>query len=114
MDEPLSKFILFVPLRYNDGREVPKEVVLDFEEKLYLLGGGFTERGTVRGAYRMADGKKQIDHSLEYWIWLNEEYVPDLRQAVAELGAELGQESMYFERTASTLDLIPPKPPRGG
>jgi hypothetical protein len=114
MDDPLSKFVLFVPLYYNDGRKVPKKVILDFEDRLFVLGSGFTDMGTVRGAYRMADGKKQIDHSVHYWIWLKEEYVPELRQAVAELGARLGQESMYLERTASTLDFVPPQPPKGG
>ncbi len=111
MDDPLSKF---VPLYYNDGRKVPKKVILDFEDRLFVLGDGFSEKGIVRGAYRMADGKKQIDHSVEYWIWLKEECIPELRRAVAELGAKLGQESMYLERTAGTLDLVPPQLPKGG
>lgn len=114
MDDPLSKFILFVPLYYNDGRKVPKKVILDFEDRLFVLGGGFTDMGTVRGAYPMADGKKQIDHSAHYWIWLKEEYIPELERAVAELGFELGQEKMYLESTPSTLHLIPPQPPKGG
>ncbi len=114
MDDPLSKFILFVPLYYNDGRKVPKKVILDFEDRLFVLGGGFTDMGTVRGAYRMADGKKQIDHSAHYWIWLKEEYIPELKRAVAELGFQLGQESMYLESIPSPLDLIPPQPPKGG
>jgi len=114
MGDPLSKFILLIPLNYNDGRRVPEEVLLNFEDRLFALGGGFTDDGTVRGAYRMADGTRQIDHSSKYWIWLKEECVPDLKQAVAELGAELGQESMYLERTAGTLDLIPPQPPKEG
>lgn len=58
----------------------------------------------------MADGTRQTDHLLQFWIGLKEEYVPDLEQAVAELGAKLGQESMYFERTRSTIHFIPPKP----
>jgi len=112
MDDPLPKFILLVPLNYNDGRDAPKKVLLDFQEKLFALGGGFTIAGTVEGAYRMADGKKQIDHSLQIWIGLNEEFFPDLERAVAELGAELGQESMYLERTGGTIHFIPPKPPK--
>ena len=34
MDDPLPKFILLIPLRYNDGTKVPDEVILDFQEKL--------------------------------------------------------------------------------
>ena len=113
MDDPLPKFILLIPLRYNDGREVPNEVILDFQEKLYALGGGFTIAGTVEGAYRMADGTKQIDHSLQIWIGLREECVPELELLVAELGAKLGQESMYLERTGGAIHFIPPRKPGG-
>ena len=114
MDDPLFKFILLVPLCYNDGRKVPKSVILDFEDRLFFLGDGFTDKGTVRGSYRMADGKKQIDHSAEYWIWLKEESIPELKRTVAELGFKLGQESMYLESVPSTLDFVPPQPPKGG
>ncbi len=113
MDDPVHKFVLLVPLAYNDGTKVPKEVFLNFYERLFALGGGFTTAGTVEGAYRMADGGKQIDHSLQIWIGLKEEYVAELERVVAELGAELGQESMYLERTGGTIHFISPQPPRG-
>jgi len=108
MDEPLPKFILLIPLSYNDGTEVPKEVILDFQEELFLLGGGFTDAGTVKGAYRMEDGSKQVDHSLELWIGLQEEFIPDLERLVGRLGTKLGQESMYLERTGAKIHFIPP------
>jgi len=114
MDDPLPKFILLVPLKYNDGRQVPKKVLLDFQEELYALGGGFTIAGTVEGTYRMADGTKQIDDLLQIWIGLDEEFFPHLERAVAELGAELGQESMYLERTGGTIHFIPPKSAKEG
>jgi hypothetical protein len=109
MDEPLPKFVILVPLNYNDGREVPNEIILDFYEEVFSLGGGITEAGTVKGAYRMKDGTKQIDHSLEIWIGIPEEFVADLKQLVGRLGAKLGQETMYFERTGSKIEFIPPQ-----
>ncbi len=96
MDDPLPKFILLVPLYYNDGRKVPEQIILDFQEKLFALVSGFTIAGTVQGAYRMEDGKRQMDHSLQIRIGLKEEYLADLERVVAELGAEPGQESMYL------------------
>lgn len=113
MDDALPKFIVLFPLSYNDGREVPKKVLLDFKARLLALANGHTIAGTVEGAYRMADGKTAVDHSLEIWIVLREEYVPELEQLVAELGAELGQESMYLERCGSTVRFIPPRAARG-
>ncbi len=109
MDDSLPKFILLIPLNYNDGTEISKEVILDFEEELFAIGGGCTNAGTVEGAYRMADGSKQIDQLLQLWIGLPEEFVPDLESLVGKLGATLGQESMYFERTGSRISFIPPQ-----
>ena len=114
MDDALPKFILLIPLNYNDGKKVPKKVVVDFTEKLFALGAGVTIPGTVEGAYRMADGRKQIDHSLQVWIGLKEEYLPELERVVAQLGDELGQESMYLEHTGGMIHFIPPQPPKGG
>jgi len=112
MDE-LQKFVVFVPLRFNDETEVPGDLILDFEEKLFLLGGGFTIAGTVKGAYRMADGKKKIDHSLQYWIGIPPDRVGDLKTIVGDLGDVLGQESMYLEHTGSKIEFVPPSR-RGG
>jgi len=114
MDEPLPKFILLVPLNYNDGTEVPEDVILEFQEALYGLGGAFTIAGTVKGTYRMADGTRQSDELLQIWIGLEEELFPQLEQAVAQLGAKLGQESMYLERTGGMIHFIQPRPSRGG
>ena len=113
MDDGLPKFILLFPLRYNDGQEIPKKVLIEFKARLFALADGYTLAGTVEGAYRMANGEKAVDHSLQIWIVLEEEYVPELEQAVAELGAILGQESMYLERCDSNVRFIPPREARG-
>jgi hypothetical protein len=108
MDEPLQKFVVLVPLRFNDGTEVPSDVIVDFQEKLFLLGGGFTIAGTVEGAYLMADGKKQIDHSISYWIGVPDSEIEQLRTIVSDLGNTLGQECMYLEHTGSKIEFVPP------
>ena len=84
------------------------------EDKFFPLFNGFTDEGTVRGAYRMSAGRRQIDHSQRYGILVKEECVPELKELVAELGAKLGQEPMNLKRTYSTVDLIPPQRPNGG
>ena len=109
MSGPLQKYVLLVPLCYNDGTPVPNEVILDFQEALFLLGGGFTEAGTVKGAYKMEDGSRQDDESLQIWIGLPDDSAGELEELVAELGEELGQETMYLEKTGSTIQFVPPK-----
>jgi len=108
MDEPKIKFVLLLPLCYNDGRPVPQRVLRGMLDEIYVLAGGHTIAGTVTGAYRMKDGTRQDDESLQIWVWVREEEVSDLKKMVARFGKTLGQEAMYLERTGGTIDFIGP------
>ena len=107
MHPPLPKYLLLVPLQYNNGQPVPESVILDFQENLFSLGGGFTIAGTVKGAYKMADGTRQMDDSLQLWIGIPDDLYPELEWLVGELGTALGQETMYLEKTGGTIHFIP-------
>lgn len=106
MDDSLQKYIALLPLNANDGKPVDAETVVEFKERLFLLADGWTVTGTVEGAYRMADGSQQIDHSLQFWIWISVSRYDQLREIVAEFGKRLGQESMYLERAEGSLDFV--------
>ena len=67
-DIKIVRYLVLVPLRMNDGTEVDPDVILDFQEQLFVNFGGFTNGGTVEGQYKMHDGKKAIDHTTQYWI----------------------------------------------
>lgn len=110
MDDPLQKYIVLVPLSLNDGTPVAAETIMGFLEQLYLLADGWSMEGAVEGAYKMAEGKKQIDQTQKIWIWVRESQYPELRRIVSELGAKLGQESMYLERVYASLDFVEPSP----
>ncbi len=107
-DEPLEKFVVLVPIRFNDGSDVAQSIIVQFQNKLFDLGGGFTIAGTVEGTYRMADGSRQVDKSVSYWIGIPPSMVDELRTIVSELGAVLGQEAMYLEHSGSRIELVPP------
>jgi hypothetical protein len=103
-----SKYLLLVPLRYNDGRLVPPQVVLYLEEKLFELADGYTIGGLRTGAYRMADGTRTIDETIEYWVVIPDDCFPELERLVAVLGRDLGQEAMYLEKTDSEVFFVRP------
>jgi len=103
------KYVLLLPLTYNDKSKVPKDVKKRIFDDLVRLAGGHHVAGIGKGAYRMKSGQKQIDHSLEVWVWIEEQDEQALKEMVAGFGSMLGQEAMYLERVNSTLDLIPPK-----
>jgi hypothetical protein len=105
------KYVLLLPLTYNDGSEIPKSVHDRIEEEIFLLAGGYRYGGTGKGAYRMQGGEKQIDITAEVWIVIDDEDEAALKQLVAKFAAVLGQETMYLERTGGVVDFIPPSTP---
>jgi hypothetical protein len=103
-----KKAILLIPLTYNDGSRIPQEVLDGIYEALFVLSGGHTSAGTVRGAYRMKDGTKQTEILEQVWVACEEADKPALRELVARFCADLGQEAMYLEFTDSVIEFIPP------
>jgi hypothetical protein len=103
-----TKFTLLLPLNYNDGKQVSEEVLSAILTELYELVGGYSNVGTAIGAYRMKDGSKKIDHSAIIWVGIEEDQESELRSLVAEIARQLGQETIYLERTGGTIEFIPP------
>jgi len=106
---PKVKFVLLLPLTYNDKSRVPKDVRERIFDDLFRLAGGHHVAGVGRGAYRMKSGQKKVDRSLEVWVAVEEEDEEALRDMVGEFAAILGQESIYLERVNSTVEFVPPK-----
>lgn len=103
-----KKVTVLLPLAFNDGSLVPGEVRDSILEEMYVLCGGYTVAGTVKGAFRMPDGSKQVEDLLEVWLAVEEGDLPALRQLVAVAARTLAQECMYFEVSGSTVEFIPP------
>jgi hypothetical protein len=98
-----------VPLSYNDGSPVPRAVFAEIENCLFERFGGYTVVGTVVGAYRMADRTRVEERSLMISVAVPEERVADLRRRVAGFARQLRQESMYFEVSDATVELVRPE-----
>ncbi len=112
--EPKRKYILLLPLRYNDGREVHEVVQESILDAVYQLADGYTIGSTVTGAYRMKDGSKQMDRLQEIWMLVDAVREPLVRPMVAKFAAMLEQEVMFLERTDSSVDFVPPDVENGG
>ena len=103
-----TKYILLIPLNYNDGTKVPDADLDEIYDELYALTSAYSLAGTVIGAYRMKDGSKQIDRSTMIWIGIEDGQEDRLKRIVAEICRRLGQEAIYLERTGGTIEFIPP------
>ncbi len=104
----LRKCTILIPLAYNDGTPVPGDVLVQIENRLYERFGGYTVAGTVDGAVRMADGTRANDRSLVLWVAVPAERIDELRHEVAVLARELRQESIYFEISDGSVELVAP------
>jgi hypothetical protein len=118
MDSATPKLIpctFKLPLSYNDGQPVAEERRNELLDLVYAEFGGWTIAGEERGAYRREDtGEKQVERLIKVSVAVpGIEGVNRLRDLVARIGGELGQERMYFEVSIdSTVELIKTK--KGG
>lgn len=102
------KYVLLLPVTFNDGSVVPKDVRDQILDDIFVLAGGYFIAGEGDGAYRMKNGAKQVDRSLAVWIVVNEDDISQLTKLVGQIAAKLDQESMYLERVGSTVEFVPP------
>lgn len=103
------KFILLVPLNYNDGSEVDQKVCNQIYDEIFELAGGYYIAGKGQGAYKMQSGGKQVDHCAQVWICVDEEDVLELKAMVARFATLLDQESMYLEFAGSGVAFVEPQ-----
>jgi len=107
---PKRKYVLLMPLNYNDGTEVPKDILEKIYDEIFELAGGHYTAGIGHGAYRMISGKKQIDRCAEVWILIDEANIPELKRMTSRFAKLLDQESMYLESAGSSdVEFIEPE-----
>lgn len=102
----LVRCTLLIPMRHNDGTPVDRVELDRIESRLLEAFGGYTVAGTVRGAYRMADGTTARDVSLALWVAVPPARVGELRREAAGIARELRQESIYFERGGGAVEFV--------
>ena len=73
------------------------------------LIGGHTVDGTCEGVYRMDDGTMAHDVCVKVVAVCEESALPGLRKLAQEFAVDFGQESIYFERTPTTVEFIRPE-----
>ena len=108
-NETRKEGIVLIPLKYNDGSEVPIAVLDAICEEMFLAFDGWTIEGTVEGAYRMHSGEKCVEKLMKVSIILKESQARTLEKMVARWGAQLGQETMLLKMSDYIVKFIPPQ-----
>jgi hypothetical protein len=99
----MVKAIFLLPLRFNDGSEVPRATLEIIYETIYIEIGPYTIGSENLGTYKMHDGSKQVDATQTVWLIMESESVPVLREILSRACATLGQESIFLEIVADVM-----------
>ncbi len=105
---PGDRLLILIPLTYNDGTTVPLGLLEAIRDELFVAFHGWTIEGTVKGAYRMRSGRKQVEDLQKVSVILDESQLPELEAMVARWGARLGQEAMLLKVSDFVVKFIPP------
>jgi hypothetical protein len=92
------KFTTLIPMRFNDGRDVPPEQMSRILDGLVLQFGACSDEGVTKGQW--LDPKDQTlyrDESRRVPVACDNRLLWEAQQAVIRIGKERGQRAMYFE-----------------
>ena len=93
------KFTTLIPMRRNDGTEVPPAVLQRLINSLWRPFRAATEEGPVKGHWIDDDGTEFSDVCIKVWIECDRTRLEEAIRAVKRIGRKLGQRAMYFEVT---------------
>ena len=92
------KFTTLLPMHFNDGSEVPPDLISSILDRLALQFGGCSDEGITKGQW--LDPKDQTlyrDESRRVAVSCDNRLLWEAQQAVIKIGKELGQRAVYFE-----------------
>src|SRR2546421_5173156 len=92
------KFTTLIPLRFNDGRDVPQEQMVRIIDELVLQFSGCSDEGITKGQWLdPKDSQLYRDESRRISVVCENRLLWEAQQAVIKIGKDLGQRAMYFE-----------------
>jgi hypothetical protein len=107
-EDPYKKATVLIPLTYNDGTQIPIDVLLNIKEELTVNFMGHTDEGTVNGEYVMNSGLKHADKLMRLYVYLRESQLTLLEHMVGRWAFDLGQETMLLEIANVVVKFLPP------
>lgn len=94
------KFVTRLPLADNSGERFPESMIQGIIQSLAIRFGGASVEGPHHGIWLHA-GQMYDDESMKVEIVTQDDRVSEAREAVREIGRQLGQIQMYFEVIAN-------------
>ncbi len=103
----MIKCTFLLPLHDNSGKDFYDALIRSILRQVAAQFGGYTVAGECRGHYTMGDGTPAIDRTRPVTVCVKgQDGVRQLRRLVAEVGRELGQETMYLEVSTAVVEFV--------
>ena len=93
----MKKCLFLIPTTFNNGDEIPVEVIDSVFDELFRVFGAYSQDGITEGTWKLKDGTKVKDHSLKVWIVIEDDKVDLLKELIKKFARILKQEAIYFE-----------------
>ena len=107
-------FITRIPVCYNDGTRVPKEVLQEIADEVFQLFGGCTMESPGTGVWAAEEGKVYSEESFRLEVACDRNQYAEAREMVLSIGKRLRQKAMYFEiRYFDGVEILDVPPQRG-
>ena len=92
------KFTTLIPMRFNDGREVPAEQMDRIIDESAQQFQGCSDEGVTKGQWLdPKDARLYRDESRRVTVVCSNARLREAQRAVVKIGQQLGQLAMYFE-----------------
>jgi hypothetical protein len=91
------KFTTLIPMKWNDGTDVPPAVLQRLINSLWRPFRAATEEGPVMGHWIDDDGTEFSDVCVKVWIECDRARLAEAIRGVKRIGRKLGQRAMFFE-----------------
>ena len=85
---------------------IDPRVILELHRELLAAFRGFTIHPTSMGRWQNRAGRLFQEEVIVYEVAIPEDKVPVLRDIVCRLGLRLGQQAMYFDAPAPSVEII--------
>lgn len=99
------RFIIPIERNTDRGDHTP-EVIVDFENSLLELAGGFTDYGYVRGLWKDKNSKVIRDIGRHYGVSINEDLRPHLIDLLVRACNMFDQTCIYLVDNTGNADLV--------
>jgi hypothetical protein len=104
----LKKCTIMLPTLYNNGKEVPAEVLSGILKDIDMTFDGHRVDGKCEGSDKMDDGALSCDTSVKVCGAVDPQRMEEVKNMAARYAKILKQDRLHFEITEAEIESIRP------